>query len=84
MAGLVDYGVDSEDDTIRGNSPKSTNVKTPCDDYTNSDTEKSSSKTLKTKSEEVGFSDKKVPFFFFKSFFIDNSLLTATGQIYYQ
>ena len=21
MAGLVDYGVDSEDDTIRGNSP---------------------------------------------------------------
>merc|ERR1712137_477158 len=54
MAGLVDYGVDSEDDIIHGNSPKSTKVTTPpvCDDL-NSDTEKPSSKTSKTKSEEV-------------------------------
>jgi len=53
MAGLVDYGVDSEDDIIHGNSPKSTKVTTPpvCDDL-NSDTEKPSSKTSKTKSEE--------------------------------
>nr|CAG4642956.1 EOG090X0LFN [Evadne anonyx] len=54
MAGLVDYGVDSEDDAIRGNSPKFTKVTNPsaCDDMPNSDTEEPPNKTLKTKSEE--------------------------------